>query len=685
MKKAQQKIKEQGTVLIIAVVTSVLLMGVMVSLIEVSYAGHHQVKSDVQLAQNMYLAEGASEHLRVELVNDYRQSRMTLRNWLEGVRSGDRFAGDENYSGHDTTTVAEVSALGSGAGWIDTNAIASLSSVASADNGSVDLRSTSVGQRISFGSADIFNLAFLSSRTDCMFCHLQVDGDVGSLDFFRPGWGIEGSSGRGSGTGSTINGNVYVAANVSMDDTDLDGDPSRVNGTEVTGDIEVNYAGPKLPADLDGDGAPDFPTINPDVARLNASGALSGGSITGITEGGHFRNEDDREALTSIDSTHEGNLVLVGTTANPIHIEGNVFVSGDVIVKGVVTGRGALYSGRNVYVAGDLGYANGPREPSSGEDPDEVAQENIEAEKDEWRLAARSNVVLGNYTNVDDEGNSLPIKDRQEEDFFRTQFNLYDDGFFDHTTGQELKRRDQKFYDDQGNVIPYENVVQSDKYDATLKPAYVKDDGTTDLWLTDQEYREILGTQELKDNTYRMNLKGGGQEVVQTLLDNGFTQAEIDTLRPGWNDQLAANLSGDLVGPDYNITLKKVNEGLHHYPDQVERVDAFLYSNRRIAGKTSGTNLSINGGMISQEIGILAPGRRKFGWMGGYRFDYLTGVGERANPRNGELYQHLAVNYDYRLRNGGFGFDLVQGNVGRRLAWIRNERSAELEVNNDDE
>lgn len=672
MNLKRRRRQESGTVLIMAVVTTVILAGVMVSLLEVSDSSHRQVRNDFTLLKNQYIAEGASERLRVSLVNDYRRSRMSLPNWLTSVRQGDRFAAPENYSGHDTTEIDATSPQGSRSGWIDTSAVANLHAFGDAVLQTTDLQSTEITQRVSFGSSDLFNLAFLSARTDCMFCHLQVDGDVGSLDFFRPGWGVEGSRGIGSGTGSSINGSVYVASNISMDDVDLAGSPKRINGTEITGDVEVNYSGPQLPEDRDGDGISDFPTIDPDVAQLNASGGLSGGDIVAIESGKKYSDDSARTRISSVDSTHDGNLILVGTPDNPIRIDGNVFITGDVVIKGVTTGRGAIYSGRNVYVAGDLGYKDGPREPGPDEDPDDVARENLAANKDELRLAARSNIVLGNYTNLDDGGNKLPLKDRQEEDFFRDQFGLHSESYFDHATGQELKKVGTDFYDDQGREVPYERIVLADEYDAIVKPSYVNEDGSVDQWLSDTEYRQILGTEDIRDNTWRIRVEGTASEITNQLIENGFTAEEVGQLNGGWNDELSTNIKGSYSNGIYDLTVRRVEEGIKTYTDQVERVDAFLYSNRRIAGKVSGTNLAINGGMISQEIGVLAPGRYKFGWIGGSKYDYLADVGDRENPVNGALYKHLAVNYDYRLRNGGFGFDLVQGNVGRRLFWRRN-------------
>ncbi|MBI2104996.1 MAG: hypothetical protein HYT90_05410 [Candidatus Omnitrophica bacterium] len=54
-------------------------------------------------------------------------------------------------------------------------------------------------------------------------------------------------------------------------------------------------------------------------------------------------------------------LVLVGTWANPIVLDGPIVVPGDVIIKGYVKGRGTIYAGRNVHVVGDLQYVEPPQ------------------------------------------------------------------------------------------------------------------------------------------------------------------------------------------------------------------------------------------------------------------------------------------------------------------------------------
>ena len=86
-----------------------------------------------------------------------------------------------------------------------------------------------------------------------------------------------------------------------------------------------------------------------------------------------------------------GALVLVGTQANPIKLNGPVVVSNDVVIKGFVTGQGTIYSQRNIHIVGDIQYVNPPT--WSGKQ-----QNSANSTKDLLGLAAKGNIVLGDPT-----------------------------------------------------------------------------------------------------------------------------------------------------------------------------------------------------------------------------------------------------------------------------------------------
>lgn len=94
----------------------------------------------------------------------------------------------------------------------------------------------------------------------------------------------------------------------------------------------------------------------------------------------------------------KGCLFLDGTS-KPIQIDGPVVVDGDVIIKGTVTGQGSIYSGRNIHIIGDIVYQNPPSWPKPDSKPDQTVKQN--EKKDMLGLAAKGNIVIGDYTDSD--------------------------------------------------------------------------------------------------------------------------------------------------------------------------------------------------------------------------------------------------------------------------------------------
>ena len=84
-------------------------------------------------------------------------------------------------------------------------------------------------------------------------------------------------------------------------------------------------------------------------------------------------------------------LVLEGTQANPIRLNGPVVVSNDVVIKGYVTGQGTIYSARNIHIVGNIQYVNPPTWNSK-----KINTGN--SSKDLLGLAAKGNIVMGDCT-----------------------------------------------------------------------------------------------------------------------------------------------------------------------------------------------------------------------------------------------------------------------------------------------
>lgn len=661
------------------------------------------VKSHSSLVQ---AADGVSEQARLKLISDFQSDNYSVRNYLRTL---------------DTDAVHTVNVLGGITGKWKVLRV----SPPTDPYGWVEIAATAIqGQdkqtvvrRISFGQSQIFKLAMLSETTNCIYCHLRVNGDVGSLEFMRPGWGTEGRSGIGSGAhegGSIIKGSVYAARDITHDATDLTGTPKRINGAKVTGDVITHYSGDMLPSDTDGDGVADFPPINREIARQNALGTLRGGVIYGVPLGGKINALPTSSNVSSIRRVYDGNLVLIGTPSNPIVIDEDVFVEGDVIIKGVVTGKGAIYAGRNLYTAGNVQVANPPDPPGHGvcsgiRDPDACARANIDAGKDELRLAARGNIVIGDYTERDSSGNLLPTAERQSADYYRAQFGFYSGTrCFDKRNGDELTRKDGEYVNVDGDAVASSHVVcrranrnasvSNDAYSYAFRPGTIRSNGSFKPWMDDALYKQLLGSERISYNSWRGGYYGMSRsEIRNDLIKSGLPRRLARQLAKklaagGKRDDGTFNMGG--LRGFWRIdgkTLRIIIDNERDYETQVSKVDAFLYANQRIAGKTSMKPLAISGGLIAKELGILAPGRYQAWWMkrwyvGDRRYDFLgnprasaSDCGQPGDPYHVEGTEDCAftINYDYRLRNGGFGFNLVMGAVGQTMSWRVSDRTTE--------
>ncbi|WP_456446460.1 hypothetical protein [Oceanithermus sp.] len=660
------------------------------------------VKSHSALVQ---AADGVSEQARLKLISDFKNNNYSVRNYLRTL---------------DTTQVHTVNVMGGITGkwrvlrvsppsdpygWVEVAATASQGG-----------DKQTVVRRVSFGQSQIFKLAMLSETTNCIYCHLRVRGDVGSLEFMRPGWGTEGRSGIGSGAhegGSTIYGSVYAARNITRDDLDLNGSPKKINGALVTGSVTTNYSGDMLPSDTDGDGVPDFPPINREIARQNAMGSLSGGIIYGVPIGGRITSLPTGSNVSRVNRVYNGNLVLIGTPSNPIVIDEDIFVEGDVIIKGVVTGKGAIYAGRNLYTAGNVQVANPPDPPGRGvcsgiSDADECARANIAAGKDELRLAARGNIVIGDYTERDSSGNLLPTAERQSADYYRSQFGFHSGTrCFDKRNGDELTRKGGGYVNVDGEAVSSGNVVcrranrsasvSRDAYSYAFRPGTIRSNGNFKPWMDDALYKQLLGKERMSYNSWRGGYYGMSRsEIRQDLIDSGLPTRlarrlarRLDNRNSGYGNFNEGGLRGfwRIDGK----TLRIIVDNERDYETQVSTVDAFLYANQRIAGKTSMKPLAISGGLIAKELGILAPGRYQAWWMKRWyvnsrRYDFLGNPSASASDcgQPGDPYYvpgtencAFTINYDFRLRNGGFGFNLVKGAVGQTMSWRVSDRTTE--------
>ncbi len=100
------------------------------------------------------------------------------------------------------------------------------------------------------------------------------------------------------------------------------------------------------------------------VAAQESSGVVTGGVIGVLPEGGTVSTEAELASFqsggeTKLNAVTEGNVYLYGTEDNPIVLDGNLAIDGDLILMGVVKGEGVLRVSGNIYMPSDVTYADG--------------------------------------------------------------------------------------------------------------------------------------------------------------------------------------------------------------------------------------------------------------------------------------------------------------------------------------
>lgn len=704
--------RRSGMALILVMIVSVVLAGIAGIAALIALNSSQTTARWGDTSNEAIACESVGELLRAEVVADFESSGLTAQQWFAELRSGARYGAGiyREYAGFPGVRawVDRAAPEGDGSLWVEI-ICATIDGAARSDQ--------RFRQRIRFGNGNIMDFALLAKTVNCMFCHLRVTGDVGAIGNLDLGWGGANSS------AGEIDGNVYVTGSARRGTGSYSG---TLNGTTLNGDLYEYYHGSKLPEDEDGDGNPDFPAIIPAQVAAAASGRIwAGDSSNNATDGSgiwvtpllgkwnpSLANRLEAPPAGSTGNTWKpassavlgpvvsGNLTLIGTAGHPILLDKEVFITGDVVIKGQVSGRGAIYAGRNIYIAGDLVYGNPPAAMAGDAD----AQAALQALKDELRLAARANIIIGNWTyrmhDVEDELERM--RNRQGQNFLASSFGLNAVRYFEATDGgnssNELTWLNGKYYNDRGEEVPSSQVVTIDdggtlgwsgsggsteilpkRYDAVIAPGQVNSDGSFKSWMSQEEFREVLGTQVYQDMVWRMP-----QTSDASILNK--------ELGAGWDSRYNSMSSGqkwyddDYFGePGKGLYVSKggstyvMETGAKGWPAQVTHIDAALYSNKRIGGLTSMIlGLTINGTLISGNVQVLAAGRGNFtGWFTSTP-DYgdpltraLSWQDTTGTNAFGDLQNGFYLKYDYRLRNGGLGFGLIDSATGERIFFVR--------------
>jgi hypothetical protein len=162
---------------------------------------------------------------------------------------------------------------------------------------------------------------------------------------------------------------------------------------------------------------------------------------------------------------------------------------------------------------------------------------------------------------------------------------------------------------------------------------------------------------------------------------------QLDSFKYTGTDNNGTAVSGYVninIDKNGNPTLRVAVNEAKTYRKETTELDAFLYANSRIAGKLSSRGGYINGGMIARQIGVLAPGKNEDNawWIPNTDAvrDAYTKCDKSVRPTDTTIDAanvgtncDYSINYDYRLRNGGYGYNYYRGVTGATREWKLDE------------
>ena len=288
----------------------------------------------------------------------------------------------------------------------------------------------------------------------------------------------------------------------------------------------------------------------------------SNGNVTQSSLGTINAHYDGAGPSGDTSLSDKGALVLEGTAANPIVINGPVVIDSDVVIRGYVKGQGTIYSGRNIHIVGTIQYVNAPTWNHPDTNPDATAQANMS--KDLLGLAAKGNIVMGDYTLSSWLGSSSSGLQYYLKSGPYVQQYICDESDknigYPRTTEYGWTSNESKFCGD------YTQKDGGKKVDVSTKTEYVYENG-----------RRV-------------------QKTTTTIADKQ-ERKYYESVCP---EKLIQHLCAD----------SQSSRGA--YQPTITRIDAVMYNNHGIIGHIG--NCTINGSLVCRNEAMIYEGALKINW-----------------------------------------------------------------------
>lgn len=333
------------------------------------------------------------------------------------------------------------------------------------------------------------------------------------------------------------------------------------------------------------------------------TGTITAGVAYGVPEGSTYAGSAlptaSNSALTqlSTNGSYDGNLILVGTQYDPIVINKKVAINGDLVIKGPVKGWGQLLVRGNVYVVGDVTYADAAGKFG------EAADGTVNG----LALTSGGSIMMGDY---------LTIRGKQHTS---DTSKFPSGGYIDVRTPNKTATLSYSGKPSQTVSIGYfDTGVVDAGWTQSNQPQFSFT--TSELMLFNRmEYQKAQTTPGYTPRYYRIRPT---QPIYQ------YTASDEHAVK--YNDagvKTITNLTGavihDLNPKNYWLTEDQLRQ--FWYADEMTRpssgrpfsFDGLLYSNNSIFGITRSSDrhksntrgrMVIRGSIVAADLGMLVPG-----------------------------------------------------------------------------
>ena len=374
--------------------------------------------------------------------------------------------------------------------------------------------------------------------------------------------------------------------------------------------------------------------VDPDefeeVAEL-LEGRLTGGIAYGVPDGGSYNSKNlpasSNSALADLSNTgrYDGNLILVGTDANPIVLNGEIAVNGDLILQGKVKGWGQFFVKGNTYLTGDVTYADAPGKFGEAAD----------GTRNGLALVSGGNILMGDYLTVrgknysndtakfPDSSNSIQVRTRslKKTKKINNKNETIDIGYFSPGVSDAGEVQAQ-MRNEQGKLVPRDGQ----QFSFTQSELKLFNNLELEKALADPNYRpRFYGLRDSQPNNVYVYTKISEEHAVRYDESGGTVKKVADRLvQLGKNPASVLNrASFQYMNPANNWvseeTLREFwwNDEMSRSRFSPWRFDGVLYSNNAIfaitrSDKRHGSNtegkMLVRGAMICPDIGVLCAG-----------------------------------------------------------------------------